>query len=72
MTFLLSSNACGIIKSSLDRALPDIRFVVLIETDIGLSFVSSNISFIQDKSNVRLGSVLEVRTVPLAFKLSVD
>ena len=53
-----------VIKHLLDRASPDIRFVVLIETDVGLSFISSNISFnLQDKSNVRLGSVQEVHTL---------
>ena len=44
LTFLLLFNIFGIIKHLLDRTSPDILFVVQIETDVGLSFASSNIS----------------------------
>ena len=61
MIFLLYASV--IIKHLLDRVSPDNRFVVLIETDVELSFISSNISFnMQDKSNVILCSVQEVHT----------
>ena len=45
----------------LDSTEPDFRFVVQIEADVGLSFASSNISLdLQNKSNVRLGSVQQM------------
>ena len=48
-------------KHLLDRAEPNIRFVVQIEADVGLSFASSNISLdLYNKSNVRLGAVQQV------------
>ena len=66
-------HACVIIKHLLDRASPDIRFVVLIETDVRLSFISSDISFsLRDKSNARLGFVQQVHSVPLVSTLLVD
>ena len=50
----------GIIKHLLDRASSDIRFVVQIETDVGLSNISFNL---HNKSNVRRGSVQQVDSV---------
>ena len=62
--FILSFSDFGIIKHLLDRASPNIRFVVQIEADVGLSFASSNISIdLHDKSNVRLGAVQQVYNI---------
>ena len=60
-TFLWSFNAFGIIKHLFDRASSNIRFVVQVVTDGGLSFASSNMSlFLHNKSNVRLDYVWQV------------
>ena len=67
--FILSFSDFGIIKHLLDRASPNIRFVVQIEADVGLSFASSNISIdLRNKSNVRLGAVQQVYTIVFSHR----
>ena len=62
--FVLSFSDFGIIKHLLDRASPNIRFVVQIKADVGLSFASSNIILdLHNKSNVRLGAVQQVYNI---------
>ena len=62
--FILSFSDFGMIKHLMDRASPNIRFVVQVEADVGLSFASSNISLdLHNKSNVRLGAVQQVYNV---------
>ena len=57
-------NAFGMIKHLLDRALADIRFVVQIVADGGLSFTSSNINLnLHNKSNVKPGSFQQVYNI---------
>ena len=71
--FVLSFSGFGIIKHLLDRASPNIRFVVQIEADVGLSFASSNIILeLHNKSNVRLGAVQQVYNGKLNFENTAE
>ena len=59
--FILSFGDFGIAKHLLDRASPDIKFIMQIKADVGLSFASSNINLdLHKKSNVRLVAVQQV------------
>ena len=69
--FILSFGDFGLIKHLLDRASPNIRFVVQIEADVGLSFASSNISLdLHNKSKVRLGAVQHVYNILVSERVA--